>query len=209
MSESNNAKTAGIIIIIVFVLAGGVWYFFMYKPEQEAKEKARLELIAKQEAEQKAKELAAQKKSQYDQLIKTADAEFQQENWQAAYSGYNDASALLPNEKYAKDQRALAKAKLDEQAELEARRAAGVVEKVTSRTGRYYIIVSSSIDDDLAMDYASKLAKEGNAVKFIEHETDKLVFYRVSVGDYDTREAAESVAASFTSYGEGVWVLGY
>ena len=89
MSEEPNrsSRTVGIIVILVLVLAGIVcaWYFIMYKPEQEAKEKARLEQIAKEEAEQKAKELAAQNKIKYDQLIIDADAEFGKENWEAAY----------------------------------------------------------------------------------------------------------------------------
>ena len=214
MADSNRSNnTAIIIVIVVIVLAGlaGAWYFFMYKPEQEAKEKARLEQIAKEEAEKKRKEQEAQKKAKYDQLIADADAEFNQENWENAYSLYSEASSLYPDQPYPQDQLALVNATLDEIAELEARKAAGIVENITSRTGRYFVVVSSSIDDDLAMDYANKLAKEGNIVKVIEHDTDTLLYYRVSVADYDTWDQAVNAMASFGAYGngEGVWVLKY
>jgi len=213
MSEQSNesGKTVGIIIIVVFALAGlvGLWYWVMYKPQQEAKEQVKLEQIAKEQAAKKAAELRAQNKTKYDQLIKDADAEMGQENWQRAKSLYAEASSLFPNEQYPKDQLAIVNQKLDELAALEARRAAGVVESVATRTGRFYIIVSSSIDDDLAMDYANKLAQEGNAVKIIEHDTGKLVYYRVSVGDYASREKAESAAVAFSNLSDEVWVLGY
>lgn len=213
MSEhsNRNSKAAVVIVILVFVLAGlaGAWYWFMYKPEQEAKEKARLEQIANEEAEKKAAELAAQNKVKYDKLIENADVEFEQGNWGKAQSLYTEASSLFPGQQYPQDQLALVNAKLDEMVVLAAKRAAGIVETVSSPTGRFYIIVSSSIDDDLAMDYASKLAKEGNNVKIIEHDANKLFYYRVSVGDYDTREQAETASASFSNYSSELWVLNY
>ncbi len=210
MSERSN-KSGIIVLILVIVIAGsaGVWYFLMYKPEQEAKEKARLEQIAQAEAEQKRKEQAAQRKAQYDKLIENADPEFEQENWETARSLYNEAAALLPNEQYAKDQLALVNEKLDEIAALEAKMAAGIVETVSSPNGRYYIIVSSSIDDDLAMDYASKLSKEGNNVKVVEHTSNGRPYYGVSVGDYDTWDQAMSASTSFSAFENGIWILSY
>jgi len=61
------------------------------------------------------------------------------------------------------------------------------------------------------MDYANKLAKEGNIVKLIEHHTDSLLFYRVSVADYSTWDEAVNATSSFSAYGngEGIWVLKY
>ena len=209
MSEEPNrsSRTVGIIVILVLVLAGIVcaWYFIMYKPEQEAKEKARLEQIAKEEAEQKAKELAAQNKIKYDQLIIDADAEFGKENWEAARSLYTEASSLFPNEPYPINQLTIVNTKLEEK----ARRAAGFVETIPSPTGRFYVIISSSIDDDLAMDYAKKLAKEGTGVKIIEHNYNELPFYGVSISDYDTWEHAEAALTSFSQYSNEAWVLKY
>jgi len=213
MSENanNSGKVVGIIIVAIVVIAGlgAVWYWGFYKPEQEAKEQARLEQIAKEEAEQKRKEEAARKKARYDRLIVDADTAFNQENWESARSLYAEASSLYPNEQYPQNQLTLVNAKLDEIAELEARKAAGIVERVSSPTGRFYVIVSSSIDDDLAMDYASKLAKEGTSVKLIEHNANELPFHGVSVGDYDTWDQATSASQTISGYENGAWVLKY
>jgi cell division protein FtsI/penicillin-binding protein 2 len=213
MNEDSNrsSKTVLVIVIIVVVLAvlTGIWYLSIYKPEQEAKEKARIEQIAKEAAEKKRKELAAQNKVTYDTLIKKADAEFELENWETVYSLYTEASALFSDQQYPKDQLVIVNAKLDEIAALEANIAAGIVETVSSSTGRFYVIVSSSVDGDLAMDYASKLAAEGNNVKIIKPYPNSRVYHRVSIADYDNNEQAVTASASFNTYGDGVWVLKY
>lgn len=211
MSEQSNSARNIIIIAILVVLVGsiGAWYFLKYKPDQEAMEKARLEQIAKAEAEQKAKELAVQNKIQYDALIIEADASFELEEWLAAQSAYSKASSLFPDEQYPKDQLALVNAKLEELAELEAKREAGIIETVSSTTGRFYAIISSSVDDDLAMDYARKLSLEGVSVKVVEHHGNRLPFFGVSLGDYDTWDQATAATESFSEYGEGIWVLKY
>ena len=95
-------------------------------------------------------------------------------------------------------------ARLDEIAELEARRAAGIVEMVSSETGRYYVVISSSIDSDLAMDYATKLSKEGNNVKVVEHEAEGWQYFGVSLADYATWDEAASAIQSFSSFGQGL-----
>ncbi len=210
-NANNTGKVVGIVVTVVVILAvlAGVWYFFMYKPAQEAKEKARLEQLAKEKAEKKRQEEEARKKAQYEKLIADADAEFEQENWENAKTLYTNASNLFPNETYPKDQLTLVNATLDQIAELEARRAAGIIETISSETGRFYVVVSSSVDDDLAMDYAKKLVKEGNIVKIIEPSYRNKLFYRVSLGDYDTWDQAVASIGTFSSYGNGVWVLKY
>jgi cytoskeletal protein RodZ len=213
MSEnsSSSGKTAAVVIgmVVVIVAALGAFYWFVYKPQQEAEEQARLEQIKQEEAERKRQEELAEKKSQYEDLIKQADAEFDQENWQAAQSLYSQASSLLPDQQYAKDRLATVNSKLQEIADKEARRQAGIIEQISTPTGRHHIIVSSSIDDDLAMDYAKKLAQEGYNVKIIEHNAEKNLYYRVSVGDFETREEAESQIPSFSSLEGELWVLRY
>lgn len=212
MSEYANGSGKSKLIIaitVIVVLAGGIWYFFMFKPTQEAKEKARLEQIAKEKAEQERIELEIQQKARYDKLIEDADVEFGQENWDSAKSLYLEAISIFPNQQYPQDQLVLVNIKLDEIAELEARKAAGTYETVSSSTGRFYVIVSSSLDDDLAMDFASQLAKEGNSVKIIEHDDGKHLYYRVSLGDYVTLEEATIASVSLSTVGKGVWVLKY
>ncbi|MEQ9403875.1 MAG: hypothetical protein RIM99_09835 [Cyclobacteriaceae bacterium] len=211
--SKGNSKTKAVILIMVIVLAGsaGAWYWLMYKPEQEAKEKARLEQIAKEAAEQKRKEQAARKKVRYDKLLEEADTEFKQSNWEAALSLYTEASSLFPDQKYPQDQLILVNVKLDEKAALEANIAAGIVESVLSPVGRYFVIVSSSVDGDLAKDYAIKLAREGNNVKILEPNANAMnnLFHRVSVGDYSTWDEAVNASTVYSSNGSEVWVLKY
>ena len=195
-----------LVVVLILVTVGG-WYWLKYLPEQEAKEQARLEQIAKEEAEKKRKQQAARRKTKYDQLIKTADAAFAAENWQNARSQYAEASSIFKNEAHPKDRIAIIDQKLQELADLEAKRAAGIIETITSRTGAYFVIVSSSIDDDLALDFAKKLARQGEATKLIEHDAKDHLYYRVAVANYDSREEAENAISNFNGYGEGVWVL--
>ncbi|WP_425391477.1 hypothetical protein [Ekhidna sp.] len=212
MSESNSSGRVIIVIAIVTVIvlgAIGAWYFGFYKPEQEAKEQARLEQIAQAEAEKKRQEDAARRKARYDQLITDGDSAFDQEDWESARSLYSEASSLFPNEPYPQNQLNLVNGKLDEIAEREAKRAAGEIETITTPTGRYYVIVSSNIDDDLAMDYAQKLSEEGTNVKLVQHNYNELPFHGVSVADYDTWDQANAALASFSNFGANVWVLKY
>ncbi len=213
MSESENrgGKVVGIITIIVLVIAGlvGGWYWFLYKPEQEAKEKARLAQIAKEKAEKEAAELAEEQKAKYEQLILDADQAFDEENWTTAKSLYTDASGLFPNETHPQERLTSITAKLEELEAIETRKVEGVVGTVSSRTGRFYVVVSSSIDDDLAMDYARKLLEEGNLVKIIPLQGDQLVYHSVSVGDYETREEAEEAISMFSQLNNEAWVLEY
>lgn len=208
-NSNGNNKAVGIIIgiFIVLLIIGGAWYFFSYKPEQEAKEKARQEQLARAAAKKKREEELARKKVKYDQLITNGDKEFEQEYWETAKSSYSEASSLFPKEQYPKDQLVIINQKLDE---IEAQvNAVGQVQTISSATGRYYVVVSSSIDGDLAMDFGEKLAEEGNSVKIIE-PYGSIKFYRVSLGDYGSIDEALAASGSFSTVdGDAVWVLGY
>lgn len=205
MEDNSNRNKIIVLIVILVIVLGGGWYFFSYRPAQEAEEKARLAQIAREEAERKKQEEEAQKKARYEDLIAKADAALAEENWESAQALYAEAAALLPGEPYAKDQLALVRAKLEE---LEARKA-GTVETLASPTGRFHVIVSSSVDGDLAMDYAKKLAKQGQSVNIIPPGGANKLFHRVSVGDYPSWDQAVAAVSSFSSMGEGVWVLKY
>ena len=211
------SRTPKIIVIVLLVIAGlaGSLYWFVYKPEQEAKEKARLEeeekarleQIANEEAEANAKALAAQNKAKttYDSLLANADAAFEQQNWEVARPLYTSALEIFPTEPYPRDQLTA----LEQKVALAARLAAGIIEEVTSATGRYYVILSSSVDGDLAKDYALKLLKDGTDVKIIRHYAPDHLYYRVAVEDFDTPEAAKSASETYLSTSSGVWVLKY
>jgi cytoskeletal protein RodZ len=213
MAEQKKSGGNAVLIIIIIVvilggLGGGAWYWFKYLPDQEAKEKARLEQLAREKAEKEAAEREAQKKAKYDQLISNADVEFQQESWEDAKSLYSEASDLYPDESYPLEQINLINQKLAEIAEMEANRV-GTIEMISSATGRYYVVLSSSIDDDLAMDFAKKLSKEKIDVKILETHADKLTYFAVSPADFDTREEAEAALQDFSIYGSGIWVVRY
>ena len=210
MDENSNkgSKTGVIIVVIVVVLLGlgGGWYFGMYKPEQEAKEKARLERIEKEKAAKRKQQQLSKKKANYQKLIQDADNEFDQENWEAAQSLYLRASSLFPKEQHPQNQLALINEKLEE---IAAKSAPGTVETINSETGKYYVVVSSSIDGDLAMDYGNKMAEEGNTVKIIE-PFGQTKFYRVSLDNYDAMDQAMTASASFNGAdGSSAWVLKY
>lgn len=207
--ESNNGRKVGIIIAVVvavLLLGGGAWYFGFYKPEQEAKEKARQEELDRAAAEKRRREQAVRKKEEYENLIAGANSAFETENWDSAQDLYSRASALFPDQQYPQDQLVIVNGKLDE---IAAKSAPGTVEVISSKTGRYYVVVSSSIDGDLAMDYGNKKAAEGNTVKIIE-PYGKIRFYRVSTDNFDTMEQAMAASnAMTTDDGTGAWVLKY
>jgi type II secretory pathway pseudopilin PulG len=209
--HSNQSKKVTIIVVVVVVLiaAGAIWYGMMYLPAQEAKEKARQEQLAKEAAEKKRAEEAKQKKERFDQLIVDADAAYQEENWESARDLYSEASSLFPEEGYPRDQLDLVNQKLDAFNETAAEVEAGAVETLSTKTGLYYVIVSSSLDDDLAMDYAQKLALEGKDVKIIEHDTGEYTYYRVALGGYASWNDATTELPSYENDGSGVWILAY
>jgi hypothetical protein len=85
----------------------------------------------------------------------------------------------------------------------------GVVETLSERTGRYYVVVASAVDDDLLMDYAKKLSGTGVSSKIIPPFA-KYKFYRLAIADGDTFASAQEVANSKKSeYGDALWVLKY
>ncbi|QNL20402.1 SPOR domain-containing protein [Hyphobacterium sp. CCMP332] len=208
--SNKSGKVVLIIVILVIILAGAgaAWYWFMYIPEQEAKEKARLEQLAKEEAERKAREAEEAKQAKYDDFIKNADSEFQAENWENAKSIYSEALTMYPEQEYPQDQISIIDAKLDEIAAIEAAKP-GTIDMLRTATGRYYIILSSSIDDDLAMDFAKKLAKKKINVNILQTRDEKHTYFAVSPANFDTREEAEAALSDYSQYGNGLWVLRY
>ena len=85
----------------------------------------------------------------------------------------------------------------------------GSVASISSRTGRYYMIVGSFVDGDLAQDYAGNLAKEGYEAKIIEPSGTRK-FYRLSVKDAEAIEDLNvELDAMRAKYGENVWIVKY
>nr|HNH61741.1 hypothetical protein [Cyclobacteriaceae bacterium] len=80
---------------------------------------------------------------------------------------------------------------------------------LTERTGRYYVVVASAVDDDLLVDHAKKLGEKGVSTKLIP-PFRKYKFYRLTIADADTFAAAQQIADSKKSeYTDALWVLKY
>jgi hypothetical protein len=87
--------------------------------------------------------------------------------------------------------------------------AVGVIDTLTERTGRYYVIIASAIDGDLIADYAKKLAPKGLSPKIIP-PFGKVKFYRLAIAEGDTYASTQATADQLKSeYTGGAWVVKY
>jgi hypothetical protein len=88
--------------------------------------------------------------------------------------------------------------------------APGTIETLSGRSGRYYVVVASSIDGDLIMDYAKKLSAKGVAPRIIP-PFGKTKFHRLAVADGDTYANAQATADGMKGgdYGDKIWVIKY
>jgi hypothetical protein len=85
----------------------------------------------------------------------------------------------------------------------------GEITTISGRTGRYYVIVGSFIDSDMAADYAVKLSKQGNSVTIIE-PTGNRKFYRLAVKDGESFDELNDELDTFKStFGQDIWVVRY
>jgi len=85
----------------------------------------------------------------------------------------------------------------------------GEINILTEPTGRYYVVIGSFIDDDLAMDYGHVLAEEGTG-SMILSPTGKTKFYRLALSDHGSWNEAQQEANSLKSdYSDALWVLKY
>jgi hypothetical protein len=86
----------------------------------------------------------------------------------------------------------------------------GVIEALSDRTGRYYVVVASAVDDDLLMDFAQKLSKKGTSSKLIP-PFGKHKFYRLAVDVKDSFADAQATADGMKGgdYGDQIWVIRY
>jgi len=85
----------------------------------------------------------------------------------------------------------------------------GTIETLNARTGRYYVVIASSIDGDLIMDYARKLTEKGVNAKIIA-PYGKVKFHRLTVAEGDTFAATQQTADQLKSeYTNGAWVIKY
>jgi hypothetical protein len=86
----------------------------------------------------------------------------------------------------------------------------GTIETLSERQGRYFVVVASSIDGDLIMDYAKKLSAKGVTPRIIP-PFGKTKFHRLAVADGDTYANAQATADGMKGgdYGDKIWVIKY
>jgi hypothetical protein len=87
----------------------------------------------------------------------------------------------------------------------------GTLEVLSQRTGQYYVVVASAIDDDLLTDFANRLVSEGKSVKLIPPFGRKGKFYRLAVDSKETYEDAQALADGMKGgdFGDQLWVVRY
>jgi hypothetical protein len=87
----------------------------------------------------------------------------------------------------------------------------GTLEVLSGRTGQYYVVVASAIDDDLLTDFANKLINQGKNVKLIPPIGKKGKFYRLAIDSKDTYEDAQAQADGMKGgdFGDQLWVVRY
>ena len=89
------------------------------------------------------------------------------------------------------------------------RPAEGSIEQLGGRTGTYYVIAASNIDDDLLMDYARKLSSQGVSSKIIP-PFGKVNFYRLAIEEGGTYQETQAKADNLKGeFGDKLWVLKY
>ncbi|MEJ7645833.1 MAG: hypothetical protein WKF87_14660 [Chryseolinea sp.] len=88
--------------------------------------------------------------------------------------------------------------------------AAGSIETLPGRSGIYYVVIASSIDGDLIMDYAKKLSTKGVTSKIIPPH-GKIKFHRLSIAEGETYANAQATADGMKGgdYGDKLWVTKY
>ena len=94
--------------------------------------------------------------------------------------------------------------------ELEsAPRTIGVISEISQPLDKYYLIVASFLDNDLAFDYAEKLILSGSNVIIIPpFSTSKLT--RVALLEYETLEKANIGLDKYKDeFDDKLWVLKY
>ena len=205
-STKKSSSKAGIIIflvILLLVIGGGGFagYKYWWVPREIENAKFQKLVLAADSLKAAGDMLGA--KAKYQEALQVKP---QQENLRLAISQideYLEEQAKKKREEEARIQADLAAKKAEE----EEKPKIGSVEIIESKTGRYYIVVASNIDDDLAMDYAKGLSKSGTSSKIIK-PVGKNIYHRITIGDYETFSEAQGKADELKgTYGNNIWVV--
>ena len=85
----------------------------------------------------------------------------------------------------------------------------GAISEVNQLLNKYFLVVASFLDKDLANDYADQLIQSESNV-FIISPTSNSKFTRVAVGKYETLgEVIDGINSYNDEFGEQIWALKY
>jgi hypothetical protein len=120
------------------------------------------------------------------------------------------AAALAAEKKRAEEQRLAAEQAVNEAADVDEQASQeSAFTTISESTGRYYIVIESFVDSDMATDYGKGLATKGISTALLSPQ-GKRKFHRLTVGDFDTFVAAQEEANKLKAeFGEDLWVLKY
>ncbi len=136
------------------------------------------------------KEIAAAEKAKQEQLDEQKAAEEEATRKKKAAAAAADAAD--------------AKA----EAQVEVQENAGV-QILSERSGRYYIVLESFVDEDFAKDFGNKIAQKGTP-SFLIPPYSKKKMQRVAIGGYDSMDEAQSALTDLSEeFGTGKWILKY
>jgi hypothetical protein len=84
----------------------------------------------------------------------------------------------------------------------------GTFETITEKTGRYYIVLNSFFDEDLAADYAKNLSEKGTSTLILS-PPERKGFRRVVINEDfgNWREAEARLGDLKMTFGDAIWVL--
>ena len=86
----------------------------------------------------------------------------------------------------------------------------GTVTRLQGRTGNTFIIVGSFVDEDMAVDFANKLAASGGSPSIIPPFGGRRYYYRVAIASFPTIASAQQNIDRYRSeYGQDTWALKY
>jgi hypothetical protein len=107
----------------------------------------------------------------------------------------------IDNEQRLEDERKRA------EAALVAKPVEGTIETLTERTQLFRVVVASSIDADLIMDFAKKLSAKGVTCKIIP-PSGKVKFSRLTIAEAGSFAEAQTLADGLKDqYSEKLWVI--
>lgn len=81
--------------------------------------------------------------------------------------------------------------------------------KSRAASPRYFVVVGSFIDEDMALDYSARLNRQ-NKNTYLVYPYGEIAFYRLAIGEFSTlAQAVELLEEHQANYKENLWVLKY